>query len=169
MPGDDVLREMLRELERILDQQLRAVEEQDDRAEQAITLAVATLGGGLGLATLLSGALYRDGVSLAFLGVSAGVNLASLAWLLRAYMGVPKALQVGPRPTWLRDKANDAGWTVQDHLLSMVTDVPDYCLANADILRRRASIILRGVWMLLLALAGYAIVTLYILGRGVAW
>lgn len=169
MPGDDVLREMLRELERILDQQLRAVEEQDDRAEQAVTVAIATLGGGLGLASVVAGVVPTDPMFLLLLGVAASVNLGALHHFLRAYLGIPKALQIGPQPAWVRSKARDPAWTMGDHLQSLVENLPDYCHGNADILRQRAAELYRGTKVLLMAIGAYAIATVYILGRGVLW
>lgn len=171
MAGDDepVLPEVLRQLERLIDHQARALEEQDDRTEQALTLSVAILGGALALASLVRSSAVLDGAFLALLGGSAVLNIAALAGFLRAYLGVPKAVSVGPDPHWMSGKANDADWRMPDLLLSVVTDDPDYYAANGVILRRVAKEQLRGASLLVASLGGYAMATFYILGKGVAW
>lgn len=47
------LREMLREMERVIDHQIRALEEQDDKSEQLIRLVIAALAGGIALGSFL--------------------------------------------------------------------------------------------------------------------
>lgn len=169
--GDDapVLPEVLRQLERLIDRQGRALEEQDDRTEQALTLSVAILGGALALASLVRSSAALDGAFLALLGVSAVLNIAALAAFLRAYLALPKAVAVGPDPHWMSGKANDVEWKLADLLLSVVTDYPDYYVANGAILRRAAREQLRGATLLVGSLGGYAMATFYILGRGVWW
>lgn len=79
MSHDD-LREMLREQERVIDHQIRALAEQDGNSEHMIKLCVAALAGGVALASVL----LRDPtdvtpMSILPIGLGAGRDLISFA------------------------------------------------------------------------------------------
>lgn len=75
----DDLREMLREQERVINHQIRALAEQDGESKHMIKLCVAALAGGVALASVL----LRDPtdvtpMSILPIGLAAALNLISL-------------------------------------------------------------------------------------------
>lgn len=164
---DELLREMLREAERVLDRQFRMMEEHDDKTEQAIALGVATLGGGVALATFARAGTAP--LAMGFVVFGAALNLLALLWLLEAYVGLSRkeSLRMGPNLRWLAAKANDRTWSLEDHLLTLIKDVPAHWDANLAALRAVAGRRRSGLLMLLVSMSSYAMGTLYILGGGI--
>lgn len=138
-----LLAEMLREAERVVDRILRITEEQDDKSEQAIALAVATLGGGLALATFGVTRGQVGAVALAALALAAALNLAALRQLIDAYLGLASgvSLQLGPHPGWLAERSNDAQWTIESHVAAVLKaherDIRTNLAALERVARRR--------------------------------
>lgn len=62
-----LLAEMLREAERVVDRTFRMAEETDDKTEQMMAMGIASLAGGLALASLAAGAERLDGTGLGLL------------------------------------------------------------------------------------------------------
>lgn len=167
MPDDtDVLRELLRQAERVLDHQARGMEEQDDKTEQPLALGVATLGGGLALATWVT----QVGGSDLFFGllIAAGalVNLVSLPTLMGAYLVLPLTLQVGPHPRWLAEQARDLETVLREVLLDLVETGPAYYEMNANALIRTSRERGRGLRLLLVAVCLYVLSAAYMLVQG---
>lgn len=166
-PDQGLLAEMLREVERVVDHQVRWMKHQDDKTEQTLALATATLGGGLVLATFLHQTRASDIASLVLVASASSANLASLWRLLRAYLGVPKLLRLGPHPGWIAEKSNDATWSKADHYLFLLAGFPRYYEQNAEMLARVARERLAGLRLLLVALLGYSSAAAYMLWKGV--
>jgi hypothetical protein len=155
-PRAALLVEMVREAERVLDRVLRSMEEQDDKTEQGIALAIATLGGGLAIASLSEAARP---ILLAAIGVGAALNLAAVAGFLDAYVGisggVPLCLALDPR--WLVDTAADDTWSLERHLEALVGAYGEAIRANVRALALVAQRRKRALTWLMASVAVYAI------------
>lgn len=159
---------MLREQERVIDHQVRALEEQDDRSEQMIRLGIAALAGGIALGSLLvRGSTAPSGRILASLAIAAVLNLASIVLVVHAYVGFRRHSEghVGPDPGWIAEKAMDGSWTLEEHLLSLIVDHPRYSDHNMTVMNRIADRRRKGVYLLLSSLLAYAVGYFYILSE----
>lgn len=167
--GALVLHEMLRECERTIDHQVRALEEHDDKTAHMLTLTVAALGGGVALVGLAFGSFRADlDVFFVASAVLAGaINITSVLLLVGAYVGFRRHTEVhiGPSVAWIADKANDAEWSVLDHYLCVVKDYPSYYEWNTQRSQASAARRRRGVQALCVAVAGYAFAFAYVLVR----
>lgn len=164
---ETLLREMLREAERVLDQQLHALDEMDDKTEQLLAVGVATAGAGIALFAFLA-QHGGNGVGPAAQGGWAGafaLNLAALLAFLQAYVGfgarrLPKA---GPSPSWIAEKLDDAAWSTRTHVASVVAAYPDYFRDNARVMVREGRAQRVGLALLTFAVLVYAGVAFYVL------
>lgn len=158
---------MLRESERTIDQQVRAMEELDDKSEHMLTLGVAALGGGAALATfaIANARLSVDAVFLAGVFIAGSLNLLALLLLSASYIGFRQHIErhVGPRLAWIAEKSNDATWRLLDHYLSLVMDYPSYEDWNAKRMAASAKKRRYGLNALLLAVLAYGLAFAYIL------
>lgn len=164
-----LLAEMLRESERILDHQVKALEELDDKSEQMLGLGVALLGGGVAFGVLVttSNALAVNSTFIGLLASAGLLNVAALAFFVGSYIGFVRhtEVHVGPSLAWIRDKSNEASWSLMDHYLSVLFDIPSYYDWNnrkSVAAARRRQV---GVYVLLVAVALYGIAFLFILGN----
>lgn len=164
-----LLREMVRESERLIDHQLQAMEQLDDKAEHMVGLSVALLAGGVALVGFMIQNL-PDRIGFWFaLGVSCGVilNLGSIASFLRSYVGIAPhtELHVTPHPTWMLEKVHDEQWSLWRHLGSLVRSYAKY--SDVNVAKMRASGIYRahGTALLALATTFYSTSMFLILGR----
>lgn len=167
--NDDLLREMLREAERDIDHQIRAIEEEDDKTEQSLALAVAVLAGALALASLVAGQGRIDRPFLLATAGGAALNILALLRLLDAYAGLrqTRSVHVGPRLDWLAEKVRDSGWGFADHLSSLIADYANYHAHNAEVHRDLWRERRRALKTLVAAILAYAIAAFYILSKGV--
>lgn len=164
-----LLAEMLREAERVVDRTFRMAEETDDKTEQMMAMGIASLAGGLALASLAAGAERLDGTGLGLLILAGSVNLLAVHRFLEAYVGLPRStsLSLAPHPDWLREKAEDADWTAGAHLFALLHQHAAGVRANLKaiemVVRRRRD----GARLLLGSIGLFAIAAFYILGRTV--
>jgi hypothetical protein len=164
----DLLSEMLREAERGVDQQLKVLEEMDDKSEQLLALSLGTLGAGLALFVFATDRLPGrvDATFKTLLGLAIVLNLCGLLSFLAGYVGLPGSAErfAGPSPAWLKEKANVAGWRRDEHLVTLIGSYADYFAHNAALggANRRAH--RAGLLMLAVAMLGYAVAGLYVLG-----
>lgn len=155
---------MLREQERVIDHQVRALEELDDKSEHMIRLSMAALAGGVGLASLLlRGMTPSAEVSLLPLGLAAFLNLVALTAFVDAYVGLKdhRSAQVGPDAGWVAQRAQDEDWSLEAHLLTVVTDHEIFSSHNLTAMERAATRRRFGVHLLLGSMLAYAITYIY--------
>jgi hypothetical protein len=165
----DLLREMVREAERLVDHQLQAMEELDNKSEQMIKLSVALLAGGAALAgfTIRHLVAYAGGAFLAALGVAATLNGTAIVSFVASYVGLRHQTDahVGPHPRWLKQKPVDEGWTLALHVGSLIQGYADYSDHNVGRMRTSARRRVRGLALLAAALIGYASAVVSIAAR----
>ncbi len=165
----ELLREMVREWERLIDHPVQAMAELNDKAEQMIKLAVALLAAGITLAGYVIQTL-PDLVEPWFgVGILAGIvlNLSSIAQFLRAYAGAGPhgELHIGPHPAWMMDKTKESDWTLYRHLGSIVRSYGKYSDVNVGKMRDSAVRRTTGLAVMALAATAYAASMSFILGR----
>lgn len=160
--------ELLREAERVIDHQVRSIERSDSKSAELLRLGVAALAGGLALAALTAQYAPRAANTLVlFLFGAGGVfNLISLLFFLSAYTGFKRHPEshTGPRLSWLVTKANLPGWTLPEHVLSLLVALNSFEEHNVLELIRSADWRRRGLYALGIALVSYAGSTFFILG-----
>jgi hypothetical protein len=166
---DALFAEMLRVAERVLDHQVKAIEALDLKTQNAITLGVAALGGGLALGSLVT-AQGRAGVDVWFAGVfGAGglLNLAALALLIDANTGLRRQrfVRYGVHVSWLRESWPDG--SLRELRRSMVREIEDYAISNAHVMRAIASRRRQGLLVGFAAVTAYALALVYIVARSV--
>lgn len=167
--NDEVLAEMLREAEKIVDHQVQAIEEMDDKAEQMIGIGIGTLGGGLALAAFLADRTGVTGIVAPYSAVAIPLSLsvAAILFFLESYIGIlnPRSAAVGPDLRWIREKSNDSGWGLKDHYLSVLAAYPNFYDANMKKMEHSVTWRRRGLFVLMIAVASYAVGAYYILSQ----
>ena len=117
---------LLHDAERVIDHQVQAVEELDDKSEHMIGLAVALLAGGLSLATFATSRAnsHPDAWFFWMLLGAGALNLVAIVAFLESYVGFRHGVEVhvGPSLTWIQAKAQDRTWSVPSHYLSLLSD-----------------------------------------------
>lgn len=149
----ELLPEMLRESERVVDQQMKVLEELDDKSEQLLALGLATLGGSLAVATLAVGEAGLASLARSLLVAAALTNLAALVCFLHPYVGLFRRSDAfaGPAPGWLRQKANDAEWSADRHLVALVGSYADWYEHNAALIAHHRASHRLGLLLLMVA------------------
>lgn len=160
------LRELLREAERVIDHQIRALGDLDRKSEQMITLGVAALGGGLAIGLLLVREASGPVGPFVVILLAALANLVALAMFVNAYVGAPRPSEahVGPSLNWLQQKANDPDWTGERHYISVLADHATYGGHNLGMMKHAARWRRQGLAWLGGALIGYLASLVFILG-----
>jgi hypothetical protein len=161
-----LLAEMVREAERVIDHQVRAKEAIDAKSQNALTVAIAALGGGLALGSLvLTRGAPTDAFFLAAIAAGGGLNLGSVLVLLDAYMGLRlrRELAIGPSVAALSERALRDDWTWMDHGTTLLASLAEQYDQNgraieAAVARRR-----EGLLLLVGSLAAYVVSMVYIL------
>lgn len=156
----DLLREMLREVERIVDHQVQALSELNAMSAQAATAAQAILAGGIVLVSIVA-SQFLDHVDIGFLALfTAGsiVNIHALMYLLAAYKGPGRyeLVETGPEPLWVESKAGDARWGWNEHIRSVIGGLTESARRNLLLMKRKAAKRHGGIRLLGIALALYA-------------
>lgn len=157
---------MLREQERVIDHQVRAIEELDDKSEHMLRLSIAALAGALTLASfLLRGPDQVPPLVLLPFGSAAALNLCALVFLVDAYVGFRHHAEahVGSDPAWVAERAEDPAWTLEEHLITLIQDSPGFSAHNIQVMERATHRRRLGVYSLLVALVLYVVGYLYIL------
>lgn len=167
--GEDgrFLAEALRIAERILDHQARAIERLDEKSQNAITLGVAALGGGLALGSLVT---TRDpAMDVIFEALFAGagaLNLAALLLLLDAYTGLrsQRFFRYGVSIAWM---ASYESFSVGKLHRSLLATLHEITVGNHHTMRLITRRRRQGLGGLMGAVALYAFALVYIVGRAV--
>jgi hypothetical protein len=156
-PDSGLLAILLHDAERVVDHQVKAMEELDDKSEHMVGLGVAMLAGSLSIATFLVGkesAPRPDWTFLWRLGAAGAANILAILAFLESYVGFRHGTEVvvGPSLDWVAQKSQDRDWNTASHLSSLLSPdgYPAYARFNRANLRRSAAARRAG----LLALAG---------------
>ncbi len=155
--------------ERLLDHQIRAAEELDDKAEQMIRLAIATMAGAITVALFVGQepAIDADPLAAIIFGVGLVANLLAAFLFVHAYVGVGRPVELYPSVSaqWLLEKKQDDTWTVEDHLSSLVTSYAAYAESNVKKMERSAGRRTRGLFCLLAGIMVESVAIALIVGR----
>ena len=151
---------MVLDVERLTDHQIRAANRLDQKAQQMITLGVATVGGSLTLLFVLgeAGGLPR-GIGLgALLVAGLAAEIAAIGFFVDAYVGFRTHHEMYPAPGahWLVSKAADPGWNLGSHLTSLISTYAEYADLNQASMGRSAKARSRGLYALLFGVVVYA-------------
>lgn len=174
-PGDvtdqdraTLLREMVREAERVVDHQARLWEGLDAKAEQLMRLALLTLAGAVALATFF---LQVQDIPLdetfLFLFLAGGLLVVlAVLFIVSSYVGIrsDRRFDVGPSPAWLVERSSHRNSTLEVHLGKVLETYEEDFATN----RRRMDLVARsrrwGVLMLVWGTAVYAAGFIYVVG-----
>lgn len=169
MTDPALLEALLHDAERVIDHQVQAVEELDDKSEHMIGLAVALLGGGLSLALFaVSRNNIHPNVWFFWMLLGAGaVNLVAIVAFLESYIGFRRGVEVhvGPSLSWIQAKAQDETWGVPSHYLSLLSDegYPAYYKFNLAKMLHSAGARRFGLFTLAGAVLLYTVALVYLL------
>lgn len=166
-----VLREMVREAERVIDHQVRVWERLDAKAEQLIRSALLTLAGAVALATffLRQSEVLLDGLFLLlFLGAGLSIVLA-LLFFIASYAGFrsDRRLGIGPSPRWLADQAVRSEDSMADHLTAVLATYREDFRGNRAAMDLALRSRQRGLAALLVGILGYASAFAYVVGGSI--
>lgn len=162
-PTLQLLREMVRESERVFDIQIQSFGRADARSEQMIALSVLALGGGLAFADAF-GPPGPQGARLPFvplMGAALILNALALLTFLRAYLRLREhsGIRFGPSPEWIADQSQRKGPTEAQHLGAVLVALADDHFENLSLLHNAVTIRDRGVsrltWAVVLYGAGW--------------
>lgn len=143
--------EMLRLGERLIEQQIAAVNALDEKARQALTLGITAFGAPLVISN------FGATPSLPVLAAGLGLNLIASVFFIDAYIGLRrgKSLVVGPSPAWIAEKAREAGFTQEEYYATILPSFDVYSRQNVEVVARQSGRLRRGLVFLLLAAAAY--------------
>lgn len=173
VPSPALLGVLLHDAERVIDHQIQAVEELDDKSEHMIGLAVALLAGGLSLALF---AVSRDHIHpdawFYWMLLGAGVvNLVGIVAFLESYIGFRRGVEVhvGPSLAWIQTKAQDNTWGVSSHYLSLLSDegYPAYYKFNLAKMLHSAGARRFGLLTLAGSVLLYTVALVYLLAQAI--
>lgn len=155
--------------ERLVDHQVRAAEELDDKAEQMIRLAMVTMAGAMSVALFVGQEpdIQADAVSAVIYAVGLSANLLAAFLFIHSYVGIGRPIELYPAPSveWLEAKRDDADWTFHDHLASLISSYAEYSRANVARMTNSAGRRSRGLVWLFAAVLLYSTATALIVGR----
>lgn len=166
------LAEMVREGERVLDIQGESYRSLDEKSQQAVGLALATLGGLFALATFVSDAATRgfDAAAWFLISTAAGLNVLALWLFIDAYIGlgpIRGRRAIVPSLSWLEEKARSGTWTLKSHYLSLLQNFPRCYSLNQAVIERAIQRRRWGLLCLFGSLGCAATAFLYVLRTGI--
>lgn len=166
-----MLREMVREAERVIDHQVRVWEGLDAKAEQLMRLALLVLAGAVALATFF---VQRPGVPFdaVFLAIFLGAGLLvvfAILYLLASYAGFrsDRRLSVGPAPAWLVDRSTRSDPSLRDHLRAVLETYRDEYEENRRRMDLAAESRMCGLALLVAGIGAYAAAFIYVVGGAI--
>lgn len=133
----DVLEESLRQVERIIDGQLAAIQRQGEAAIQLVRLGLAAMAGEIaGLGIVASIGLEASVVAKACLAAAFLLLTAATAFVAGIALGGrdPGEGVLGPGTSALRDQLRDASWSARELALSLVREGDLAAEFNSDVL-----------------------------------
>lgn len=161
-----LLGEILREAERVLDHQVRALDTLDDKVEQMLTLSVGVLLGAFALAAFLAERANPWRAYAAALAAGGLWNVTAVVRFARAYGVVDREIeaQVGPDSYWLVERAQDTTWAAEAHAAQVLGAIHNSIEANGEMAAFVSQERARGMRWLLAALTLYAaVIALFVL------
>lgn len=164
-----LLREAVREAERVVEIQARAMEELDDKSEHLVNLAVAAMAGSVTLAlfALTNANAWPWVAPMAPLLVGSAYNVAALWRFLAAYNARharDASVEVGPDLKWVEGRLDQPRWGLREHLRHVVAGYAAYQRANQETMSVTARDRSRGLAFLFVALAAYGLAFVLIAG-----
>jgi hypothetical protein len=157
--------------ERLIDHQVRAAEELDDKAEHMIKVAIATLGGALTVALFVGQEPEIDATrsSALFFGVGLLLNLAAVVSFIDSYIGFRRPLELYPAPDigWLNEKRSTVGWNLEVHLESLLSSYANYSESNVTKMEQSAQKRRAGLYILMTCVATYVLAIAFIVARSI--
>ena len=160
---------MVRQAERVVDDQVHTFERADAKSERLLGLAVAAMGAGLAVATTGIGRLGFpvDPVFSAMLLVGAICALGALWQFLGSSLGLLRRsdVQVGLSPDWIARRAAPDGMPVAEFQAHVLRSLALCFLGNLAKLEESLRHRREGIRLLLAAFALFAAAILYISGR----
>lgn len=161
----EVLAELLRQAERVIEQQAQAREQLDSKTQEIMAIGLAALGGGVALATFVAEKLVGAPVwpVMGALAAAGLLNLVALGLFIAAYIGFADQVElaIGPDLEWVRQKAEDPSWTREETLLNLIIATPQYAAFNRASGEEAARQRRWGILILGLAVIAYAGIGLY--------
>lgn len=155
--------------ERLIDHQVRAAEELDDKAEHMIKVAIATIGGALTVALFVGQEPDIDATtpSAILFGIGLVMNLAAIVWFIDSYVGLRKPLEMYPAPDigWLDAKRADPDWDLEVHLESLISSYSQYAKSNVAKMEQSARKRRAGLYLLFASVATYVFAIAFIVAR----
>lgn len=129
---DPLLVEIVRESERVVDHQIKAAEESDDKNEHLTSLGVALVGAEVAAYAYVRGSVPENSSVMIVLPAAIVLALAALTAFLDAYVGIARRIRfhAGPHPEWLAAKANESSWSPNLHLVATASSFARYFNAN---------------------------------------
>lgn len=128
------LAELQRQAERVLDHEVTARERMDAKTQHLMGVGLATLAGGVALATFAAERLPGKvaGGFVAAVGFAALANLAAMGLLTASYVGFRghAEVAVGPGLDGLAEKAQDPSWTREETYVNVLVAAQSFSRYN---------------------------------------
>lgn len=129
-----MLREMVREAERAIDHQVRALENLDGKGAQTVTAAQAALAGAVALVAFVIGQAPGpvEPLTMVLFAAGAVANVVALVAQMGSARGrtVHDQVRVAPHHAWIEEKAKEQAWELERHLLSVLEGLARYAEGN---------------------------------------
>src|SRR3990172_8724467 len=165
-PPLPLLREMVRESERVCDIQRQSFARADARSEQMIALGLVTLGAGLAMSRSFepSGSPAPDPPFLALMGGAMVLNAHAILTFLRAYLRPREhsAIRFGPSPEWIANQSRRRNLREPEHLRALLVGLADDHFENLSLLQTAVATRDKGLSRLTLAALLYGAAGFYI-------
>jgi hypothetical protein len=164
----EILKEAIREQERLIDSQTEGMSELDKKAEHLISLSVLTLGAAAALGVYLIDHVCGAGrLLLVVLMLGAAATIFAIIEFTICYVGLKGVLErkAAPDPEWIKKKAADPEWTLIEQYLAVIQGLADAFATNRAAMDTNVTHRRRGVFgllagFLLLALAAFLFLVL---------
>lgn len=171
MAGRTKDEEVLHQLERLLDHEVRAVEEADDQFELLVVVDLAILGGGIALVRSLIPSGVEDALTLdpiVVLTLASGFALASISFILLMHgyvgwtSGAGPRTQVGPNPDHLIELSQDSQVSSAHVRSGLIAGYSSYVREIEAVLRDKARLRRHALYETFFSLVVFLVATLMV-------